>query len=198
VSLNDLPPFTFAFTPTLKNGENIQAIVCFFVGGRTLGHLLAMCMTSRDLEPAREEIRQSVFAESCGIVSRWALRFRSADDAVDLSSYSSLTHELSAIASRDFIIRKLIVREIISLSPPLVPKVEEPPVTEPITKAITSFKLIKHLRDDLPQSEPELWNDPFLGGITTPALSHGFSAPQEGKLKKLIDKTANGVMDGPK
>jgi hypothetical protein len=175
MSLNDLAPFTFVFTPTLKTREKIQVTVFFVVGGRALGHFLAMFASPRDVEPAQEEIRQAVFAEASAIVNRWALRFPSADAAVDLSSYSSLAHALADMTSPEFVIRRLIVREITALTEQLpIPPGPAPDVSiqarcqrelTDLDETEFTFEQFSHWEVNSRTRSPELWADEFHAGL---------------------------------
>ena len=179
--MSDLAPFTFDFTPTLKTREMIKATVYFVVDGHTLNLTLAIVNPWASPEPAEEDIRQKVFADADSVANRWGLQFPSADAALDLSSYVSLTRELSAIASPDFTIKKLVVRNIIALSE-RVPKSQEVPIADKRTRG---EKFTDDLDDDemtLDQLDdwvvrsharnPGMWSDPATADLMMRKVEH--------------------------
>ena len=203
MSYNDIE-FTFDFSPILKTREQIKATVQFVVSGGS-DFRLALLIPFVSTEPEKQVIRQILFAEGDAIAHRWALQFASAEAALDLAAYASLSQQLSTIDSPRFIIRRALVRQIIPLSPPkpkisVAPKAPTPPTLSeqtirPILNAIEAFDAIKSQEAVLQREKPELWNDPHLGGITTAGTSfNGFPEPRPGKLRIMLDGIVNDVL----
>lgn len=207
MNYNDLPPFTLTFAPTLKSREKVQAIVQFTVTGLG-GRMIFALLPWGSLDHANAQVTQEVFAEAQGVASRWVLQFASAEAARELTAYASLARDLMAIASTDFVIRKVVVREIIPLTPPVIPPKPEPTpppkptladkVTAPIAEAIPAFKAIKEMEKQVQQTEPELWNDPYLGGLKTTGMNNytGHTTTQHGMLRNMFDDLAARVLTG--
>lgn len=163
--------FTFDFTPMLRTREKIQATVNFLTDGRGFDFHFALFTPRVSVEPAKAEIRQRLFAEADAIVNRWGLQFPSADAALDLSAYQSLTAILSAIASPEFIVRRVVVRQIVPLTE-RVASVQAPASTKPSREE----QMVGELREDVAvinallkfktedrKEHPELWEDELYG-----------------------------------
>ena len=203
MSYNDLPAFDLKFAPILKSREKVQAIVRFNVTG-VGDRMIFAVMPFTNTKQTNEGVRQEVFAEAQAVANRWVLQFASAEAARELTAYDSLAASLMAIASTDFVIRKVIVREIIPLTPPIVPPKPEPPkptfaerVTAPIAEAIPAFKAIKEMEKKVQQEEPDLWNDPDLGGLrTTTGMNSTSGQPtkRHGMLRSMFDDLAASVL----
>jgi hypothetical protein len=195
MTFNDIDPFTFDFTPVLKTREKIQATVCFSVGGCGLGFYLNYIPFTAFGDP-EESIRQAVFAEASAVANRWALQFSSADAAVDVSAYNSLAHALVAIASSQFVIRKVIVREITVLSPPAPPPQPVKPPTpsltdrilEPLRERVEAMDALVKELERLQQTHPDLCNDPEFGALSTTISSTNsyFSQHRKGGMLNEI------------
>jgi len=200
--MSDLAPFTRDFTPTLKTREMIKATVCFFVEGRTWSYALAIWLNG-NIDSAEEDIRQRIFADADSVTNRWGLQFPSADAAVDLSSYASLAHDLMAIASSDFTIKKVVVRDIIPLSERV--KIESPkPIRPSFTEQVLSYidevvpalEAVEQKEETLKRTKPDLWNHPILGGITTSSPNSTTRMPEQkkGNLGRMLDDMKNDIM----
>lgn len=205
MSYNDLE-FDLDLSPILATREAVQATVHFVVGGGT--HFsIALLIPFVNMHDAEQEIRQALFVESDAIANRWGLQFASADAALNPSAYESLTVRLSAIASPDFTVRKVLVRRIIPLSarvappPPLPPPPPAKPtftdkVLQPVVEAIPAFKAMKQLEQTIKESESELYNDPHLGGVSTARLSaSGVPITQDGRLRRMFDVVYSRILE---
>lgn len=175
MSYKDLAPFIFTFDALLKTREQIKAIVQIVVGG-TGDFALQLFIPFLSMASATQEIRQALEAEAASVVNRWALQFSSAEDALDPDAYESLASQLRAIASPAFVMRRVIVQQIIPLSD-RIPEPTPPPPPQP-TKQSRAEKIILEMRemistlDDLRkyqiQSEAknkDLWDDPWIGDL---------------------------------
>lgn len=199
---NDIE-FTFDFKPTLKTREKLQTTVYFVVSGGS-DFLLALYTPFVKIEPAKDAIRQKLFAEADATVNRWALHFSSADVALALSAYQSLTVQLRSIVSSEFAIRQVIVRQIIPLTEKITVVPQEPSkpsfadkVLEPLHNAMPAFDAAMKLMEHIKVTNPELYNDPYLGGITTIGVNRqNVVGPQDGKLKLMFATIIGRIMDG--
>jgi hypothetical protein len=94
------------FTAHLKSREEVSATVFFRLQTRTF------------FRP-EGAVKMELSSLADATVSRWALQFASADDAVDDSAFDSLASALRGMTGETFNISRAVVSEIIPLSPPL-------------------------------------------------------------------------------
>jgi hypothetical protein len=207
MSLTDLGPLTLIFSPILKTREQIQATLVFELEvSRRDGIIQTLPFTSTD--GFTSKIGATLAAEAEAITNRWALQFSSAEAALDAAAYGSLEAQLSAIASPSFLVRRLVVKQIIPLSPrieKLVPpeKPAEKPaptlaeeIVRPIIEALPALEALKAIDAEIREQHPDLYNDPYLGGLTTTVKDRaGNFGPQDGMLKRMLDDLKAEVLD---
>jgi hypothetical protein len=178
MSYNDIE-FTFDFTPLLKTREQIKATVHFVVGGGS-DFQFALFIPFVSTEPEKQVIRQILFAEGDAIAYRWALQFASAEAALDLSAYASLSQQLSTIDSPRFTIRRALVRQISPLSVRLPEKeAPKPPKQTRCEAEIADLNEAVSTLDELSKWEarsrkqhPELWGDDFSSDLMKRKIAH--------------------------
>lgn len=180
MSYNDIE-FTFDFTPLLKTREQIKATVHFVVGGGS-DFQFALFIPFVSTEREKQVIRQILFAEGDAIAHRWALQFASAEAALDLAAYASLSQQLSTIDSPQFIIRRALVRQIIPLSAPL--PIREVPAPKPpkqtrceaeiadLDETVSTLDELSKWEARSRKKHPELWGDDFLRDLMRRKIEH--------------------------
>jgi hypothetical protein len=206
VILHGLKSFTLVFTPQLKTREQIQVTVFFTVAGCGANFYLTY-IPFNGLPDPREGIQQAIFAEASAVVNRWVLQFASAVAAVDDSAYDSLTHRLSAITSSGFIVRKVVVQQIISLSAPIptpepqsvLPSLEDETL-QPIRNVLPVFTEAIKLDDHIKKNYPHLYNHPEFGVVTTTvdgATTFLSKTAKKGKLGLMFETAVSRLLTHP-
>jgi hypothetical protein len=159
--------FEFTYYSTLRTREQIQVTPFFTLDpGDAYRHEYFWGFTP--MEEVEDQIGRELYAKAQSATNQWALRFRSADAALDPGSYASLEQKLKAIASLDFSVYEVSIRNIV----PETPKVLPPPPPKPsrveefkeeVMGSVATVRAMSTIEAEIRSSDPNLADDPFLG-----------------------------------
>jgi hypothetical protein len=193
--------FDFSYYSTLKTREQIE-VMAFFTLDPGPAYYRKRWFSFEPMIEVEDRIQQELHAKAQSTTNRWALQFGSADAALDPDSYVSLEAALLAIASPEFSVYEVSVRNIVPATPkvktvpePLPPKSKADKIREEVTEHVDTLRAIKTIEADIRVNDPDVANDPYLG-LNSQQVLHpsGQMRLQDGLLKRKFDHIKGEIL----
>lgn len=197
--------FDFSYSSTLRTREQIQVTV-FFTLDPGEAYRREYFWGSTPMLEVEDRIGEELYAKAQSITNQWALRFSSADAALDPSAYASLEDRLQAIASPQFSVYEVSVSNIVPATPKVVvpPPPPPPPPPKPsradeirdeVMESVSTIRAMKTIEAGIRTSDPDLADDPYLGFASQQVTnSYGQLVRQEGLLKRKFDNLKGEIL----
>jgi hypothetical protein len=188
MSYTDIP-LSVTISPLLKSREQIRAEVDLLVRGIGFFHFLVFLPFLR-IKDETQNIAAQLQGDAESTANQWGLQFKTAEDALDRSAYRSLADELMTITSPEFVMKKVVVRQIVPITEriPVVP----PPRPEPrklsraersiasLDESVEAFDAVERFREEKQTTHPHLFK-PVVGFNGMPTRS-----PLDQKIESVI------------